>query len=692
METASLVLKVDSTDARRATRELDDLAAGAGRSERASERLMRQAKMTGAVIGGLATGAFALAIRNTVEQERVTAQLEARLRSTGGAAGLAKKELLDMASGLQAVTTYGDESIITAQSLLLTFTKIGRDVFPSALETVLDMSTAMGQDLKSSAIQLGKALNDPIQGVSALTRVGVQFSDAQKDTIERLVETGKTAEAQKIILAELESQMGGSARAARDTLGGALEGLKNAFGDLLEGDTGSDGVRGAKQAIEDMITLLNSAEVKEGFGTIVSGLFNVASGAAKAASEIANLTRRVAEGVAARVNGAALDDIPNMELEAERLRGRLGRIDARGWRIRGGGQEPGEQMMRDRLAVLERSILEARSRARVSDRMSALQQQSEKLLGPIAQPNSPSPGTGGSGGGDRVTPKTVREAMTERGPSASQILDLREFTEGQVNAERATLGWSRRIEDLRAELEGPLAQATLIYARSQAEVNAALIAGHISAEQAAEANRLLAKQHEATKEAIESGSAEMSQFATQAARNMQSTFADLLYDPVGDGASKMADRFADALRRMAADLAASKLLEAVGGWASGYTGSGSGWVNALGGALKGGRAFGGPVMAGESYRVGERGRPEIFTPSTSGRITPIPDGGSRAPVVKLEVINNGSPAQASVQQSRQPDGSQLIRLVLNAVGDSIASGSGAPYSAMKGRFNLRDAV
>jgi len=30
------------------------------------------------------------------------------------------------------------------------------------------MSTAMGQDLKSSAIQLGKALNDPIQGVAAL--------------------------------------------------------------------------------------------------------------------------------------------------------------------------------------------------------------------------------------------------------------------------------------------------------------------------------------------------------------------------------------------------------------------------------------------------------------------------------------------------------------------------------------------
>lgn len=333
--TASLVIKVDSSGAKRATSDLDQLADSAGRSEGAAAKLERQAKITGAVLAGLATGVIALAIKNTMEQERVTAQLEARLRSTGGAAGLAKQELLDMASGLQAVTTYGDESIITAQSLLLTFTKIGRDVFPTALETVLDMSTAMGQDLKSSAIQLGKALNDPIEGVSALTRVGVQFTEAQKDTIERLVETGKTAEAQKIILAELETQMGGSARAARDTLGGALEGLKNAFGDLLEGDTGSDGVRGATQAINDLTAVLNSQEVKDGFGAIVNGIFTVSSELANAIGMLGQFAEKVRqtfkstedksiEGLIARRNQLA-ESMNRMDSRASfRLGTRLG--------------------------------------------------------------------------------------------------------------------------------------------------------------------------------------------------------------------------------------------------------------------------------------------------------------------------------------------------------------------------------
>jgi len=100
-----------------------------------------------------------------------------------------------MADSLQRVTTFDDEAITGAQSLLLTFTKIGRDVFPEATRTVLDMSQALGQDLKSSSIQLGKALNDPITGITSLTRVGVTFTAEQKKLIESLVKTGQVAEA-----------------------------------------------------------------------------------------------------------------------------------------------------------------------------------------------------------------------------------------------------------------------------------------------------------------------------------------------------------------------------------------------------------------------------------------------------------------------------------------------------------------
>ena len=102
-------------------------------------------------------------------QEKAEAKLNAVLKSTAGVAGLTSKELTNMASSLQEVTTFGDEAIIEAQSLLLTFTKVGEDVFPQATETILNMSEAMGTDLKSSTVQLGKALNDPVKGISALS-------------------------------------------------------------------------------------------------------------------------------------------------------------------------------------------------------------------------------------------------------------------------------------------------------------------------------------------------------------------------------------------------------------------------------------------------------------------------------------------------------------------------------------------
>jgi hypothetical protein len=98
-----------------------------------------------------------------------------------------------MSAALQATTTFADEVILSGENMLLTFTNIGRDVFPMATETMLDMSQALGQDVTASAMQLGKALNDPVAGITALTRVGVTFSEEQKAVIESLAATGVKA-------------------------------------------------------------------------------------------------------------------------------------------------------------------------------------------------------------------------------------------------------------------------------------------------------------------------------------------------------------------------------------------------------------------------------------------------------------------------------------------------------------------
>ena len=189
--------------------------------------------VSGAALAGITVEAFR-AIDAFQESEATLAQLDAVLTSTAGAAGVTRDEVINLASSLEQVSTFSDEAVIGAENMLLTFTSIGKEVFPQATKTVLDMSTALGQDLKSSSIQLGKALNDPINGVTALRRVGVQFNDAQQEQIKTLVESGKLLDAQKMILKELQVEFGGSAEAAGKTFGGQLTILKNTINNIEE--------------------------------------------------------------------------------------------------------------------------------------------------------------------------------------------------------------------------------------------------------------------------------------------------------------------------------------------------------------------------------------------------------------------------------------------------------------------------
>jgi hypothetical protein len=210
----------------------DSAAKSADGLDRSSNNLKRT---LGALAGAFAIGATVRKfVAATSTAEFAQAQLAATIRSTGGVAQQSVSQLNEHASALQRMSTVGDEAINKAQALLLTFTKLRGDVFPQATAAVVDMAQALGTDLNSAALQVGKALNDPIAGVSALGRAGVQFSTSQKAMIRSLVETGRTAEAQRIILAELDTQFGGSALMARNTLGGALQALSNAFGDLFE--------------------------------------------------------------------------------------------------------------------------------------------------------------------------------------------------------------------------------------------------------------------------------------------------------------------------------------------------------------------------------------------------------------------------------------------------------------------------
>lgn len=185
-----------------------------------------------------AAGMVAFGVKSVMafdEQAQAEARLQQTLKATGGAAGISMKAMKDHAAELQKLTTYGDESVIGFQALLATFKEVKGDQFKEATELGLDMSAALGQDLKSSAIQLGKALNDPVKGITALSRVGVSFSDVQKQQIKQFVESGQLAEAQGVILAELRSEFGGVAEAQAKVGLGPWKQIGNAAGDIMEG-------------------------------------------------------------------------------------------------------------------------------------------------------------------------------------------------------------------------------------------------------------------------------------------------------------------------------------------------------------------------------------------------------------------------------------------------------------------------
>lgn len=170
---------------------------------------------------------------------QATAQVEAGLKSTGEAAGLTFKDIQDGAKKLSAGILYGRTDILEMQSILLTFPAVTKDSFEPASAIIADMSTRLGVDLKGTAIQVGKALQDPIKGVTALRKVGVNFSEAQTQMIAKLVATGQAAKAQQLILGELTTEFGGSARAAFNADPAArfnkmMEAVKIGVGELAE--------------------------------------------------------------------------------------------------------------------------------------------------------------------------------------------------------------------------------------------------------------------------------------------------------------------------------------------------------------------------------------------------------------------------------------------------------------------------
>lgn len=211
-------------------RDADDTGRRAASSSRGFNIMGKAAKLAAGVavaaFGAALAGGYALlrlgksAYDEAMEARKVGAVTDQVIKSTGASAWTSSKQVGALASSLSAKIGVDDEAIQSAQNLLLTFKQVrnelgeGNRIFDRATAAATDLASIPGfGDLASSAKMLGKALNDPLKGLSAMGRAGVTFTQDQQDRVKWLVENNRLLDAQKIILGEVESQVGGTAAA-----------------------------------------------------------------------------------------------------------------------------------------------------------------------------------------------------------------------------------------------------------------------------------------------------------------------------------------------------------------------------------------------------------------------------------------------------------------------------------------------
>ena len=201
----------------------------------------------GALMGsaGFAAGALILAITGLVaafkalqaaasRAEQAQKKFEALVQATGMAAGLTVSQLELMAREFARNTLFSVQQMRDAQGVLLTFKAVAGEAFGRTISLATDIAMVMGTDVKSAALQLGKALENPRIGLSMLRRSGISFTEQQKKVIFALADTGKEAEAMSLILETIEGQLGGVASKAAGegptvTLAGAFDELGRKF-------------------------------------------------------------------------------------------------------------------------------------------------------------------------------------------------------------------------------------------------------------------------------------------------------------------------------------------------------------------------------------------------------------------------------------------------------------------------------
>lgn len=399
-QTNVIELIVKTTD--QASSQLKRLQAGI--KSMASQVVSLRGAFAGAFVGLGAGIVLSKFIKETVNAQRAAAKLDAAYASMGRNVGVTRAEMDALATTMQRNTVIDDDTIKSAEAILLTFSKVRGEAFGKTIQVAADLSSRMGTDLVGSVRLLGRALEEPIRGMDGLRRSGIVFTGAQKDLIRNLVESGKSGEAVNLMLDTLAQKLGGSAAAEANTLGGAITQLKNSFGDLFEAST--ETTEAAVESIHDLRDALEDPRFKSAFDKLGAGFASIGAAAVNGISWAADHLQRLFE------NSEQKFERLNRNVEAARKKGDTRALSA----------AEGE---RDRFVIEQESIAKGSADPNVKARAREMR---AYVSGAIAKP--PMGPVGGAGSGE---PSGGRDELTDE-----QLKGLRQLRE-ELNKQKGAL-------------------------------------------------------------------------------------------------------------------------------------------------------------------------------------------------------------------------------------------------------------
>ena len=412
----------------------------------------------------------------------------------------------------------------------------------------------------------------------------------------------------------------------------ALKETQRAAGDLL---AAKSGLPGATAAMQDLARTLKDPGVVAAADAITSALIKGFAAAAKAAADVTSEIRKIG------VERGAFDPLGKDEL-IQGLDGQIKRAESRLAQLQTAGSGPrikGESGLGD-------PVQRAAQIKLIRDEIALLAQRRELLRnyeplqggGPLSRVRSvidPIKAYANMQEAARLkAAKGGNEGEGKVGAASSAVNEIEEVV--VTSTRRAVSAIEKLYADWNESTRSAIERQVSEFEGLQGALNELVAAGQITVEQAgqrqAEALEALLPEFESRAKQIEQTFGGMSEFAKQAAANMQDMFAQFLFNPFDGGVKGMLKGFIDAIRQMMAQAAAAKIFDAIGGYFGGKSGI---FSTVLASAF--GRATGGPVSKGRPYMVGEKG-PELFVPGAGGNIVPndAMGGVTVAPVYNID--------------------------------------------------------